>query len=54
MRSTSPRAWRRRHPVNEILIGEVTYRLVRDAVQAERVEPLDAERQVASRFPRTS
>jgi len=27
-------------PVNEILIGEVTYRLVRDAVQAEPVEPL--------------
>ena len=27
-------------PVDEILIGEVTYRLVRDAVQAERVEPL--------------
>jgi len=27
-------------PVNEILIGEVTYRLVRDAVQAEAVEPL--------------
>ena len=27
-------------PVNEILIGEVTYKLVRDAVQAEAVEPL--------------
>ena len=27
-------------PVNEILIGEVTYRLVRDAVEAEPVEPL--------------
>jgi len=27
-------------PVNEILIGEVTYRLVRDAVKAEPVEPL--------------
>lgn len=27
-------------PVDEILIGEVTYRLVRDAVQAEPVEPL--------------
>jgi hypothetical protein len=27
-------------PANEIYIGEVTYRLVRDAVQAEAVEPL--------------
>jgi class 3 adenylate cyclase/tetratricopeptide (TPR) repeat protein len=27
-------------PANEIFIGEVTYRLVRDAVQAEAVEPL--------------
>ena len=29
----------------EILIGEPTYRLVRDAVVAEPVEPLDAQRQ---------
>ena len=27
-------------PANEIYIGEVTYRLVRDAVEAEEVEPL--------------
>ena len=35
-------------PANEIYIGEVTYRLVRDAVEVEPVEPLDAERQVAA------
>ncbi|MGZ6345578.1 MAG: adenylate/guanylate cyclase domain-containing protein, partial [Candidatus Limnocylindrales bacterium] len=28
-------------PANEILIGELTYRLVRDAVEAEPVEPLE-------------
>jgi len=27
-------------PANEIYIGEVTYRLVRDAVEAEKIEPL--------------
>ncbi|HVJ59780.1 MAG TPA: adenylate/guanylate cyclase domain-containing protein, partial [Burkholderiaceae bacterium] len=28
-------------PANEILLGEVTYRLVRDAVEVEAVEPLE-------------
>ncbi len=41
-------------PTNEVLIGEPTYRLVRDAVEAEAVEPLElkgkAERVAAYRI----
>ena len=44
-RSTSPRGWSRRRSPGEILIGEETLRLVRDAVEVEAVEPLAAEGQ---------
>ena len=44
-RSTSPRGSSRRRRPGEILIGDATHRLVRDAVEAEPVEPLDAEGQ---------
>ena len=40
-RSTPRHASSRRRPTNEILIGELTYRLVRDAVEVEPVEPLE-------------
>ena len=33
-------------PANEILIGELTYRLVRDAVEVEPVEPLELKGKV--------
>ena len=36
-------------PAGEILIGESTYRLVREAVEVVPVEPLDAERQAGTR-----
>ena len=40
-RSTPPPDWSRRAGPNEVLIGELTYRLVRDAVDVEPVEPLE-------------
>ena len=39
-RSTSRRASSRRRGA-EVLIGELTYKLVRDAVEVEAVEPLE-------------
>ena len=39
--STSRSASRRPRPPGEILLGEPTYRLVRDAVEVEAVEPLE-------------
>ena len=43
--STPPRAWSRRPEPGEILIGEETFALARDAVEAEPVDPLAAEGQ---------
>ena len=42
-RSTSPPGSSRRPAPGEVLIGEATYRLVRDAVRVEPVEPIEAK-----------
>ncbi len=39
-------------PADQIYLGEITYRLVRDAVEVEPVEAAGAERQVAARCRR--